>query len=282
MRSLLPAAFILTTALCTTSQADRPHQPVFKNAIWDDGRAEVSIYDALIPHYGKLHPSKVSMIYVKEPFNTQSLVKSDQPTGPDISPAIKFNYQISTRTGSYTYEQMLSAFWTVADRSLRKWTLSHHEACGNTFKMGIPEKKNIGLTYHTYWDGEGSGKILIPKPKEEQAWFYEELPYRLREVTATRSRDSIPIQLFTPVIHSKLGRPVFRAATIVWKDDLPNTVFEVQHHGGTDTLVFDRKFPHVLREWKQAGGAILKLIETQRLAYWEKHQPTDPPLIPGK
>lgn len=263
-----------------TWASEPPPPPLYENDIWNDGKAEVSTYDALMPHYGKLYASRVAMIYVKESFRTDKRVKSDQPSGPQIEPAIKFNYQISTRTGSYTYEQMLSAFWIIQDQSLSKWTLSHHGACGNTFKMGLPNDKTLELTYHTYWDGEGSGKMIIPIP--EKAWFYEELPYRLREVAATRSQDTLPIHLFSPVISSKLGRPGFRPATVIWKDDLPNTVFEVQHHGGTDTLTFDRKFPHVLREWKQAGGAILKLIDSQRLAYWQNHQPTDPPLIPGK
>lgn len=280
MRIVLSAAIALSLIPPPASGSEAPGTPLYENDIWSDGQAEVSTYDALMPHYGQLYPSQVAMIYVKEPFRTDKRVKSDLASGPQIEPAIKFNYQIATRTGSYTYQQMLSAFWTVHDRALQKWTLSHHEACGSTFKMGIPENKKLELTYHSYWDGEGSGKLIIPLP--ENAWIYEELPFRLRAVAATRSQVTIPIHLFSPIIRSKLGRPAFRPATVIWKDDLPHTVFEIQHHGGTDTLVFDRKFPHVLREWKQAGGAILKLIDSQRLAYWEKHQPTDPPLIPGK
>lgn len=269
----------LLSGLTLLSMAEEPDS-LYQNSLWDDGQAEVSLYEAAMPHYGQLYPSEVAMVWVKEPFRTDTRVKSDQPAGKNIEPVIKINTQISTRTGNYTYEQMHSGFWAVADGRSLKWTVSHHEACGASFKMGHPEEASLELTYHTYWDGEGDGILQMTLP--ENAWYYESLPYRLREYAAARSRETLSIHLFSPVIRSQLGEPAFRPATVIHKEELPHTVIEVRHHGGVDTLTFDRNFPHVLREWKQAGGGALRLIESTRTDYWNHHDLDDPPLIPGK
>jgi len=264
--------------LGSTLRAESEIRPIFTDSYWDDGKAEVAVYDAMLPHYGTTYPSNVSLLYVKEPFRTDTRVKSDRGSGENIVPVIKSNMIISTQTGSYHYEQMHSSFWEISSQTLLKWSLSHHEACGATFKMGIPDTDILKMIYHTYWDGAADGELSIPIP--ENSWHYEELPYRLRMRTASREKDSLHIHLFSPVIHSQLGTPGFRPATIIWKDDLPHSVFEVRHAGGVDVLTFARKFPHVLIKWERADGGSLKLKEMVRTAYWNKHRPTDERLMP--
>lgn len=243
------------------------------HSLWDDGKAEVSIYDAKRPHYGQLYASKVEHFLVKENFSLKELVKSDDFQSDKVVAVLKLNQVISTPTGTYDYQQMHSGFWKRETGALLKFAVSHHEACGATYKQGKRDGNQFSIRGHTYWQGES--KIHTDIPLTSDIWFYDELPLRARLLIADQIPAPDKLQLVPSTIHSKAGsfQPVEAQLTI------NNSTVTLKHSGGCDILKFDPEWPHVLQSWQQSDGGSLILRKTLRLDYWNHHSPGDEHLV---
>jgi len=86
--------------------------------LWDDGRAEVSIYEAVEVRYAQPRTGQVVQILVKEDHLPGTWVKADDPSRAGLVPVLKFNWIFKVPTGVYSYEQMLSAFLRRSDLRL--------------------------------------------------------------------------------------------------------------------------------------------------------------------
>jgi hypothetical protein len=118
------------------------HAAWAQDPLWDDGLAEVTLYEAHRPQYGKIESYEAVFIVVKEDFNRDLLVKADPPL-----------------TDNYPYHFMASVFVRRdAPTRLVKLTLGSQEWCGNTFK----EIKTVGgrseLITNSYFDGQGDAR----------------------------------------------------------------------------------------------------------------------------
>jgi hypothetical protein len=273
MRKLLCLIFLSGFA------ASAPAQEIFgtdllRDRLWDDGRAEYNVYRADEVRYGISRPTEIIHIVVKEPFNPKLRVKSDAPPSIEV---IKMNQVINVPTGVYAYHQMHSSFWDRSTGALLKFSMSSNDSCGNSFKLGWLENGFLRLTYHTYWDGEGDGRLDQRIPPDTV--FYDELPFRLRWLRRTPEQAQYRVSLYPTVIGSRLGHPEPQPATIRVARVGGERQVEVRSASGTDRFTFDSAFPYALKAWTRADGSSLTLRKAQRLDYWNHNRPGDESLL---
>ncbi|MDX6766025.1 MAG: hypothetical protein SFU85_04465 [Candidatus Methylacidiphilales bacterium] len=265
----LLAFLVASMVACLPLQA--APAPDFLNApLWDGGKAELTLYQAREIRYGTARDCEVRLITVKEPWNDRLGVKAD---GNGDREVIKLNQIVSVPTGTYRYEQMHSLFLDRKTGRALKFSYSHHDACGNTFKMGRFLDNILTFTWHTYWDGEGDGVQNLPW--SETTHLYEELPLRVRMWASEGKVDPSQITLLNPQMNSRLGKPATATARVQVSAAGGEFHYTVTHDNGKDLLVVDNAFPHTLRSWTRADGATWTLRKTLMLDYWNKNQSGD-------
>ncbi len=262
---------VWAAALASAAPAPPPFEAeLLRNRLWDDGKAEYDVYRAEEVRDGALRSGEVVHIVVKEPFNPKLRVKADSPSGTEV---LKMNQVIDVTTGVYAFHQMHSSFWDRATGKLVKFSLSSNDSCGNTFKLGWLDGGFLRLTYHTYWDGEGDGRLDQHLPGD--VVFYDELPFKLRTLRRTPGPARYAISLYPSVIGSRLGHPEARPATILVSPSGSERIVEVRSAAGIDRFTFDSEFPFTLRSWARSDGGSLTLRKAQRLDYWNHGRPGD-------
>ena len=202
-------------------------------------------------------------------------VKADRPPWIDV---IKMNQVVDVPMGAYAYHQMHSSFWDRATGALVKFSMSSNDSCGSAFKEGWIDGGSLRLLFHSYWDGEGDGERRIAIPAG--GVFYDELPLKLRSLSHFEPAQ-YTISLFPSVIGSKLGSPAFSPATVRVLSAAGDGSLrvEVSHPGGVDRFTFQKAVPHVLTLWARPDGSRLELKKSQRLDYWNHHEPGDEKLL---
>lgn len=255
-----------------------PDKPFLKHSFWDDGMAEVSVYRGTRVIYGTSRPTEEIHYLVKEPWNPKLGVKSDTPSQVE---AVKLNRVITTATGTYTYHQMLSGFFDRSGAGLLRLVLSHHEACGASYKSVIPKGKGLEMSYHTYWDGEGSGKLDIAGADADTIYF-DNLPLHVRAWLSEGRAGEFKVKLFPTILSSKLNRPI-RAQL---EDGLVNVILGKETHIvqvvtslGKETILVEAQYPFIMKEWKRPDGTLIKLHKTQRIPYWQLNRLGDEKLL---
>lgn len=250
--------------------------------LWDDGYAEISAYEAVEIRYEQPRPYTEYLIAVKEPFSRRLLVKADPGHDPaDVFPVLKMNRILHYQTGIYSYNQMLSVFFDVQDMRPVKWTLTHSEWCGNTFKQFTRRERQARLETHTYWDGDADQTFEVAF--DGDTVFYDQLAVWLRSqplVAGLRKVKMIPTQ-----ISSKGPRPEAREAaiTIPGQEEIAladgsrrqAVLVQVEQPDGLHRFWFDPEFPHPLLGWERPDGGRGRLKWSRRLRYWELNQPGD-------
>lgn len=266
--------FIFSLFLALSHVSIQANSSAFLSAsFWDDGAAEVSVYTAQRYHYGRFYPAKIKYFLVKESFSQSKMVKADNNNSQDAIPVIKLNQVISTPTGTYDYQQMHSSFWSKDSGSLLKFSMSHHEACGSSYKQGLLAADSFRIQGNTYW--EGQSVIQHTVPVHDSLWFYDELPFRLRQLLADKNAIPNHLQIIPSTIHSKAGS--FQPAPA--RAEINGFTVTVDHAHGKDVLQFDPEWPHVMTSWQQADGESLTLEKTLRIDYWNHHAPGDEKLL---
>ncbi len=239
----------------------------------DQGKAEYNIYDATIRRYGLPRRGTVTHVWVKEPWNDRLGIK-EAGEGKGDYEVIKLNQIISYPTGIYRYEQMWSGFWRRDRADLVKFTLSHHEACGNTFKHLRLDGDKATFVYFSYFEGHGDGSVAFTP--SVGTLFYDELPLKLRLLVEGSLLQPMTVPLIPTVIHAKSDRMEASAATIHERRREQGEVeFVVQHPGGTDRLVYETTPPFKLLRWEMADGSSLHLRKSLFTDYWNKNHPSD-------
>ena len=247
-----------------------------RDRLWDDGKAEYNVYRGEEMREGSARPARIVMIAVKEPFNSKLRVKADRLGGAEV---LKLNQVIDVPTGVYAYHQMHSSFWDRATGALVKFSMSSNDSCGNTFKLGWLDWRDsvfLRLTYHSYWDEEGDGRLERKLPSD--VVFEDELPFKLRCLRLSGTAEYL-VTLYPSVIGSRLGKSEALPATIRVGVSGAEREVEVRSPAGTDRFRFDAAFPHTLRSWKRADGGSLELEKAQRLDYWRHNRPGDESLL---
>lgn len=248
-----------------------------RDPLWDDGQAEVALYDARRPQYGKIEDYQAVFIVVKEDFNRQLYVKADPPyEGKELLPVLKLNAVHSYWTSNYPYHFLASVFVRRDDpAALVKLTVGSQEWCGNTFKEvrtwdGRPE-----VVFHSYFDGQGDG--TRPLDLQPGDLLEDQLPLALRGLDF-RPGLQFRRRVLPSLISNKLRRPPeFVEATVtVAGEEVINTpagthpAWKVQVQLGEreQTWWFEKAAPHTLLKMESADGRSWLLRSRTRQPYW--------------
>jgi hypothetical protein len=246
--------------------------------LWNDGQAEVSLYEARRPQYGKIEAYEALFIVVKEDFNPQLHVKADPPfSDKNLLPVLKLNAVHQYWTANYPYNFLLSVFVRQdSPTTLVKLTLGSQEWCGNSFKEvktwgGRPE-----LVYHTYFDGEADGtRQLDLRPGD---LLEDQLPLALRSLKFTPDlkfhRRVLP-SLISNNLHNPLA-PMMATVSVVGQEEIKaggGTVdaWRVNVQMGTlqQSWWFQKSLPQALLKMESSDGRFWLLKSRTRQRYWQ-------------
>jgi hypothetical protein len=289
---ILASVFLLTCAAAPTPPAETPaansappadpaaFDPAWaRDALWDDGQAEVALYEARRPQYGKLESYEALFIVVKEDFNTQLHVKADPPfEGKSLLPVLKLNAVHSYWSDNYPYHFLASVFVRREDpTALVKLTVGSQEWCGNTFKEvktggGRPE-----LVFHSYFDTEGDGSRPLDLGPGDL--LEDQLPLALRGLAFASGLETRR-RILPSLISNNLRRPTeFQPATIAvvgeekvatraggfsaWRVNLKMGELE-------QTWWFEKDAPHTLLKMESSDGRSWLLKARSRKRYWRE------------
>ncbi len=246
--------------------------------LWDDGQAEVSLYDARRPQYGKIEAYEALFIVVKEDFNAQLHVKADPPfSDKNLLPVLKLNAIHQYWTPNYPYNFLLSVFVRQdSPTTLVKLTLGSQEWCGNSFK----EVKNWGgrpeLIYHTYFDGEADGtRQLDLRPGD---LLEDQLPLALRSLKFAPDL-KFHRRVLPSLISNNLRNPpapMMATVSVVGQDEIKTGVgtvaaWRVNVQMGTlqQSWWFQKSLPQALLKMESSDGRFWLLKSRTRQRYWQ-------------
>ncbi|HKZ53751.1 MAG TPA: hypothetical protein VJ085_10785 [Candidatus Acidoferrales bacterium] len=298
MRFLLPIALILagvfllacasaptppaeTTAAISAPPADAAaFDPAWaRDPLWDDGQAEVALYDARRPQYGKIESYEALFIVVKEDFNTQFHVKADPPfENKPLLPVLKLNAVHSYWTDNYPYHFLASVFVRRDDpTAVVKLTVGSQEWCGNTFKEVKTWGGRTELVSHSYFDTEGDGsRPLDLRPGD---LLEDQLPLALRGLAFAPGLETRRRILPSLISNNLRGPAEFQPATITvvgeekvatgagsfsaWRVNLKMGELE-------QTWWFEKDAPHGLLKMESSDGRAWLLKARSRKRYWRE------------
>ncbi len=247
-----------------------------RDAVWNDGKAEVSIYDARDLRYGVARSSRAALIVVAEDLLAATLVKAEKPSGAPTRRVLKLNHVRSISTGVYTYQQMLSAFLTADRLDPVKLTMTSHEWCGNSFAEWRADRASLSI--RSYFEEPGDAEVPL---SPGDALFYDALPLALRGLDFERTRAGT-IRVIGSVFASRPLAPGTETGRLeVSRPAQSPPVFRVslRRASGTDVFEFEAAFPHPLVKWERADGGSLQRVLSRRSRYWEENAPGDERLL---
>jgi len=266
MRATRALVTAMTYAFLAKASAQFTPALLQNDSYWSDGKAEFNFYDAQVVREGQTRPCEVLHILLREPFDPKQWVKVDDWKRPGVVPVIKLNQVLHVPMGVSVHQQMHSNFWRVDNGVLLKWSFTHSDGFGNTFKEARRFGEQLAFNWHTYWDGMADGSENITPPAN--GYFYDELPLRVRTIDFSKPTGEFEIELAPTVINSKKDTIAFKPAKISFTSNDKTIEIEVQHSGGKDHFVLDHEFPFLLREWSAADGSHLKLKNSLKMDYW--------------
>ena len=194
------------------------------NKLWDDGQAEVAIYDAERVVYGEPRQFDYVYVLVKETFNQEFTVKTDSYDRSDLYPVMKVNKFCRIPTKKYPYHYLTSIFYKRENPALvHKLTNTSQEWCGNTAKSFVENGSNYDFQYMSYWDGQGNGSAKV----EKGPWFEDQLSYTLRTLDFHNIETSFEVDLYPMQVSSKATIPQSEKASISIAEAKPGTLQEL-------------------------------------------------------
>ena len=253
-------------------------KPGFGRApLWNDGMAEVSVYEARDLREGVPRSSRAVLIVVAEDLLPDELVKADRPR--EATPTrrvLKLNHVRDIPTGVYTYQQMLSAFLAADRLDPVKLTMTSHDWCGNSFAEWRVDRASLAI--RSYF--EEPGDVDVPLSRGD-AVFYDSLPLTLRGLDFERTRSGV-LRVISSVFSSRPLPPSTETARLEVTRPLQSPpVYRVSLNraGQTDVFDFETSFPHRLVRWDRADGGSLRRVLSRRSRYWEENAPGDEGLL---
>ncbi|WP_071883109.1 hypothetical protein [Hymenobacter swuensis] len=252
-------------------------------ALWEDGQAEVATYTAERVIYGEPRRFEYTLITVKEEFNQQYNVKTDDYQRKDVFPVMKVNQFCSIPANNYPYHFLTSLFFRRDQPVLlHKLTTSSQEWCGNTFKAIVNDGLQYQQTYNSYWDGQGNGQRTL----RYDALFEDALPYTLRSLRF----EALPtFQAFIYELQqtSKAAAPQLYQAQVRVEDGLTADTAEPAWRVSVtltdkkqNVYWFAKTYPNVLLRQVTWDGRNLWLKQVRRYAYWPQSAPAALPTAP--
>lgn len=247
---------------------------------WDDGRAEVAVYEAVRVVDGAPRLHQVRLVTVAEEFNTEFWTRAEWPHGQKPIRAVL------RQTQSATVESPRSVLHTsvsiVRARDdfgrLVKLTASSHDGVGATTKEVLAVADPPTFHFISYWDGEGTGRAELEE-YDEDTFFEEELPVALRGLrfrdglsarfslmpSQVTSRAAVPVPVPAVLDVAKTRRPFATPHARYGTGELWE-VHASARDGREITWWFEAGAPHVLVSMEHGDGRRMDLVELERRA----------------
>ena len=250
-----------------------------RDPIWDDGQAEVALYDARRPQYGQLESYQAVFIVVKDDFRRPLYVKADPPLeGKDLFPVLKLNAVHSYLTPRYPYHFLATVFVQRDDpTALVKFTLGSQEWCGNTFKEITTWGPQPQLVAHSYFDGEGDG--THPLDLRPGDLLEDQLPLALRSLEF-QPHLSFERRMLPSLISNKLGGPprfVKASFAVVGEEAVETSIgrqaawkVEVRWGDVRQSWWFEKSASRLLLKMESSDGRAWLLRSRTRKPYWKE------------
>ncbi|MFD2245526.1 hypothetical protein [Pontibacter ruber] len=238
--------------------------------LWENGLAEVAVYHAERVVYNKKRTFEYTLITVKEDFNKEHNVKTDDYTRNDLFPVMKVNEFCRIPTEEYPYHYLTSLFIRRENPlHLHKMTTSSQEWCGNTFKAITDEGEKYNLYFNSYFDGQSEGNRKLQK----DLLLEDQLPYTLRSL---RFRNGLTFEanvLETQQTNKATDPKVYKATISTTKADIAGAAawqVLVQLDENKRSLYwFAAQYPNQLLRQQAWDGRNLELKKLSRYAYWQ-------------
>jgi hypothetical protein len=263
---------------------------------WGDGKGEVSSYRSITPRYGEPREGYTVLIFVTEDLSRRTRVKAESEATPagDRVPVLKMNRVTRFTTGIYDYSLMTSTFAGVGDElghgsfQPLKISFSAQDWCGQTFAMLVPERSDVKLTLHSYFESESDQQRTLELPAKHA--FEDDLPIWIRELSGdvleVGQRQTLEILPSAWISRSLHQEPKFDPGSIIKEagesvtvmgTEFPTWRFTWQVGDRTETYWTERAYPHRILKWSSSDGASGVLKQSMRVPYWQLHAGQDIP-----
>ena len=239
-----------------------------KDALWDDGQAEVATYRGERVIFGETRHHTARLITVLEDFTKEYYVKADWPHGQKpILPVIKQIYTATIPTPNYDFQFMTSTFVDREDFGrLVKMSAVGHDWTGLTHKEFQMWGDKPRMIYNSYWDGEGSGRRDLGTDIND--YFEEELPLVLRALPFEEGL-AASLWLYPNQTTTRAPEPRPVAATIRVSAGNKSWIVDVEARDDRSLRYeFAAEEPHVMLRVRHSDGRSLELASVRREAYW--------------
>lgn len=263
---------------------------------WGDGKGELSSYKTKTQRYGEMREGYAVFVYVTEEIarTTRIKVESEAIPAGDRMPVMKLNHVVKFPTGIYDYSLLTSTFSSIESELGRppfeplKISFSAQEWCGHVFQMSIPQRDQVELTLHSYFQSEGDQKRSIKLPAN--AAFEDNFLIWIRElkgdVLAAGQRRAL--QILPSSWATRAGHQIvdFQSGSIIKAEGeavklgnggVPTWRWTWQIGDRTETYWVEKAYPHRILKWMSSDGGEGELIKTLRVPYWQLHGNDDLP-----
>ncbi|MBI3723031.1 hypothetical protein HY251_03610 [bacterium] len=255
-------------------------------ASWDDGKAEVSRYDAERTIYKAPRKYELVSIFVKESFDPRTRTKPDAPRA-GVLDAMKLMRVEDVPTGRlYRYRQTLTVRIARSEPArVLDAAFGSQEWCGNTSCLLVPRGASLVRSVHSYFDGEGDYEETLPG----ETWLEDQLPATLRALPLAVGF-SLEVKLLPSIVSNRQPRgvvPLLSRLKVDGDETIETGVgslacarVSVSREGETlSTLWIARDPPRALARYEAKDGGKGTLRSLERLVYWRDpvSDPEKPP-----
>ncbi len=256
---------------------------------WYQGKAEISRFALEQSRYGEKREGNVVLVFVTEPFLTETQVKKEGEANEPATSVLKLNFVRDFTTGIYDYNMMSSVFLPVDRKKFQqalKLTTSCQEWCGQSYMQLNNRKEGYKVREHSYFQDIADREYTVDKTHlEDEIWTLirmgpHELP--LGDV------EMIPGTQFTRLNHIKAKPRKAKASLDPYRGDRFEggglSVYRVKYKDlqRTVRIVFEKNFPFRIvgfeMDHKSGFGDDQRKMTTRgrrthsiRSAYWEKN-----------
>ena len=248
------------------------------DARWEQGTAEVAKYQAQRIVYQEPRDFEYTLILVKETFNKEFNVKTDNYQRDDLYDVMKVNKFARIPTDNYPYHYMTSVFFRRDQpATVHKLVNTSQEWCGTTAKYFLNQGRNYAFGYNSYWDGQGVGETTL----DGGILFEDQLSYSLRALEFAEGL-TFSAQVAESQVSSKASVPkVYKATFTVSRatDFSLDTKYDLGEapvwrvsvkldQDKTNDYWFSGTYPNVMLRQTTWDGQQLQLKEVYMDDYW--------------
>lgn len=160
--------------LANGSKSNLPANQEQFNAYWNQGKAELSVFDLKQARYSEIHRGEAILITVTEPFLPGRQVKSELASNRGEITVLKTQLMKRFATGIYDYQLTTTAFKPLYDGRfpyLLKTSTTSVDWCGHTFLQVNFRDNQYEIQSRSYFESESDEDFKIGSAFPEDEIF---------------------------------------------------------------------------------------------------------------